>query len=261
MTDVVIGAGSGMGAAVARALAPDSRRLVLADRDGVAVARVAKELDGDPFHCDIAEPASVDRLAHHVGALGRLVVTAGLSPAMADGRTIVEVNLRGTDAVLQRFERLVGPGSVGVCFASIAAYQLPADPVVDSLLDAPDSPSLLDDLGGLGLLDHSGIAYAASKRGVVRLVERRAGIWGALGARLVSVSPGIIDTPMGRLEAEDPVARDLLARSALRRQGQADEVAAVVRFLASPEAAYVTGTDVLVDGGTVAAQRAQPPPG
>lgn len=254
-TDVVIGAGSGMGAAVARALAPDADRLVVADRNLDAVTQLASELGAEPFGCDVTDHPTIDRLAANVGSIGRLIVTAGLSPAMAPGRRIVAVNLLGTDAVVRRFEPLAGPGSVAVCFASIAAYQLPGDPGVEALLDRPDSPTVLDDLEALGLLDHPGIAYAVSKRGVVRLIERRARAWGAVGARLVSVSPGIVDTPMGRLEAEDPIAAGLVSASALGRQGQADEVAAVVRFLASADASYVTGSDVLVDGGTVAAQR------
>jgi NAD(P)-dependent dehydrogenase (short-subunit alcohol dehydrogenase family) len=138
----------------------------------------------------------------------------------------------------------------------MAAHLVPSDPAVDRVLDEPGSSTLLDDLDALGLVEHPGIAYAVSKRGVIRLVERRARVWGAAGARLVSVSPGVIDTPMGRLEdANEPSMATVVAESALRREGRADEVAAVAAFLASDAASFVTGTDVLVDGGTVAGQR------
>jgi NAD(P)-dependent dehydrogenase (short-subunit alcohol dehydrogenase family) len=254
-TDVVIGAGSGMGAAVAELLARRDRRLVLADRDEAAVAAVADGLAAEVVGCDITDERAVDALVAHTGTLGALVLTAGLSPTMAAGRRIVEVNLVATDRVVRAFERSIRAGSVGVCFASNSAYMIPADPAVDALLDDPSSPTLLDDLDALGLVEHSGLAYAISKRGVIRLVQRRARAWGALGARLVSISPGAIDTPMGRLEdANQPEMAGMVAGSALGREGRPTEVAAVAVFVASDAASYLTGTDVLVDGGVIASR-------
>jgi NAD(P)-dependent dehydrogenase (short-subunit alcohol dehydrogenase family) len=257
-TDVVIGAGSGMGAAVARLLVGRGNRLLLADRDETAATTIASGLAGNvqAVGCDITDEASVDSLVSQAGPLGALVVTAGLSPTMADGRRITEVNLVGMSRVVRAFESVLAPGSVAVCFASMAAAMVPTDPGVDAILDDPASPTLYDELGALGLLDHSGIAYAVSKRGVIRLVERQAKAWGAKGARLVSVSPGVIDTPMGRLEdANEPSMAGMVSASALQREGNPDELAAVVAFLVSDAASFITGTDILVDGGAVAAQR------
>jgi NAD(P)-dependent dehydrogenase (short-subunit alcohol dehydrogenase family) len=252
-TNVVIGAASGMGEAVARMLA-NKGPLILADRDIDAATKVAAELGGDcrALACDITDQASVDVLVEATDRLGALVLTAGLSPSMSDGRHILEVNLLGTDRVVHAFERVLHPGSVAVCFASSSAYLIPADSTIDQLLDEPSAASLAQ-LGAMGMLDHSGIAYAISKRGVIRLIQRHAGAWGAAGARLVSLSPGIIDTPMGRLEDKnEPAMSDMVATSAAGRQGRPEEVARVVAFLISKDASFIMGTDILVDGGMVA---------
>ena len=205
-----------------------------------------------PF--DITVAADIGALVRATGELGALVITAGLSPTMAPGRRIYEVNLFGMANVLEAFESALVPGSVAVCFASMAGHMIPPDPTVDAILDDPSSPTFFDDLTAAGLdPDITQIAYPASKRGVLRLVRRLAPAWGAHGARLLSVSPGIIDTGMGRQEAEhEPMMAEMVSSSPLARIARPEEVAAVAAFLTTDDASFMTGTDVLVDGGVIA---------
>jgi NAD(P)-dependent dehydrogenase (short-subunit alcohol dehydrogenase family) len=256
--NVVLGAASGMGAAVAALLAPRGP-LLLADVDAGRLDPIAADLDGEVAirTCDVTDAASVEALCDAAGRVGALVVTAGLSPSMADGRRIFEVNLLGLERVVRAFAPIVGEGSAAVCFASNAGHMIPPSDEVDAVLDDPLSAAFFDDLAAKGLdPDNPALAYALSKRGVVRLAQRHAAAWGAKGARTLSLSPGIVDTPMGRLEAENqPVMAQMIDSSALARMGRPEEVAAVAAFLVSDAASFLTGTDVLVDGGEIAGLR------
>lgn len=266
---VITGAAGGLGRAIARRLGA-RYRLVLVDvrEDSVAELREALVEEGYDVAlatvADVGDRDSVDRLAAtvaEVGTLGTVVHTAGLSPALADWERIVHVNLTGTAHVLDAFLPLAGSGSSAVCFASVAAHTFPASPEVDAILDDPYTVDLTTRLGPL-LGDTAETeffykvrAYGASKRGVVRLVERRVRDWAERGARIVSVSPGTVITPMGRREHEaNPLAAATADVTPLRRRGAPTDIAAAVDFLTSDLASYITGTDIRVDGGIVAAR-------
>jgi NAD(P)-dependent dehydrogenase (short-subunit alcohol dehydrogenase family) len=243
---VVTGAGSGMGRACVDRLRPTVDHLVAVDlRD--------PGIDGTVgVACDISDPDAVTALADRVRELGpfrALTHAAGLSPTMADPRRIVDVNLLGTVRLLDAFEPLAGDGSAAVCFSSSAGYlplELLGDELV-ALIQDPHAAGFLDRVEAL--LTDSGLAYAWSKKGVQLEAAKAAVRWGPRGARVVSLSPGLIDTPMGRQEfANQPVMQTMFDNTPLGRFGTADEIAAVVAFLLSDQAAYVSGIDVLVDG-------------
>jgi NAD(P)-dependent dehydrogenase (short-subunit alcohol dehydrogenase family) len=121
----------------------------------------------------------------------------------------------------------------------------------DERINAVRTPEAVASL--ISLVDSPSSAYTVSKRGVKLLVERMSRSFGARGARIASISPGIIDTPMGRAEMEKaPIMHDLVKNSALPRVGRAEEVAAMAVFLCTPAASFITGTDILVDGGKIA---------
>ena len=252
MTNIVIGAAAGMGAAVASMLASRGPLLVV-DRDVDALAEVARALDGDvrPFGCDITEPTQVDALVREIDRLEALVVTAGVSGAAAPGRLIYQVNLMGMARVLDAVEPFVGDGSVAVCFASLSGHRVPETPELMAVLEDPLSDGFFDDLVDLGIdPEDSQLAYSVSKRGVMRLVRRRAPSWGERGARILSLSPGSTDTEMSHRQQEaTPIQAEFIAKSPLGRRGSPEEQAAVACFLASPAASFMTGSDVLVDGG------------
>lgn len=256
---VVTGAASGMGRACAHRFAGRAR-LVLVDLDPAAVDAVSASTGGAPFAADVTDADRMAELASFVASTGRfgaLVHAAGISPTMADPARIFDVDLRGTALLLDAFDRLVVPGSVAVCFASIAASISTGggDPTIDAVLDDPLAADLVTRLGAVerSPLDDPALAYGWAKRGVVRLARRAAVDWGPRGGRVVSLSPGIIDTPMAAQEAAvQPMMSFMVEHTPLRREGRAEELAAVVDFLCSDDASYLTGVDIVVDGGVTA---------
>ena len=172
------------------------------------------------------------------------------------------MNLVGTELLLDAFQPLATAGSVAVCIASQAGHfgMTGATPEICALLDEPLARDLADRLEAAGVTLDPGTGYAMSKLGVIRAAVRLAPAWGARGARIVSLSPGIIETKMGTQEYEaQPVMATMVERTPLGRMGAAAEIASVVEFLCSDAASFITGTDLLVDGGSTGAMRALMP--
>jgi NAD(P)-dependent dehydrogenase (short-subunit alcohol dehydrogenase family) len=242
-----------MGAAVALQLASRGP-LVVADQDADGASRIASTLGGDvkACGCDVTDEAQIDALFASVDELGALVHTAGVSGGQAPGRRVLDVNLIGVARVLRAAEPLLRPGSVAVCIASQSGYMVPESPELFAVLEDPLQEAFLQKLEQFFDVDDPSLSYQVSKRGVHRLVRRLAAPWGARGARVMSVSPGINDTPMNRsLEERNPVMDQLIKGSPLGRRGTPDEIANVVSFITSDAASLLTGSDVLADGGMV----------
>jgi NAD(P)-dependent dehydrogenase (short-subunit alcohol dehydrogenase family) len=253
---VITGGAGGMGLASARRLAATGV-VLLADvsQSALEVASATLKADGidaETIVCDVSDEKDIAATVAAVGnrKLGALVHVAGLrlADSIAD---IFRVNVCGTRMLLDQFETLLQPGSVGICIGTLAAHTAQMIvPEIDALLQGGISDEALTALAAT-----TEQAYPLSKRAVLKMVEQRAKRWGLMGARLLTLSPGLIATPRGLAIMDNPNIKGMLQAAAIERLGYPDEIATVVEFLASEGASYITGTDILVDGGMLAAMR------
>ena len=217
---VIIGSGA-MGLAAARRLGP-ACRLLLADNSEVRLETAVRSLteDGhrvDATTVDVRDGASVSAVAaaaHATGTVTAVVHTAGVSPSQAGSSDIFAIDLVGTAHVIDRFLDVASPGTSLVCVASMSGYKTRLDPALESQLATTPTDQLFDiNLFDLGTPDTS-FAYSVAKRGVQLRVAAASLAWGRQGARVNSLSPGIICTPMSRAG----VCRGTRRRHALDRR-------------------------------------------
>lgn len=266
MTDVIVVIGPGsIGQAIARRVSA-GKKVVLADvriENAEAAAAVLSDAGFDvaTTTVDVASResvASLTRTATDFGNVTGLIHAAGVSPSQATPETILRVDLYGTALVLEEFGAVIARGGSGVVIASQSGHRLPGLPVEqnEALATTP-----VDALLSLPMLQPDQVrdplrAYQISKRGNVLRVMAEAVRWGRRGARLNAISPGIIMTPLANDELRGPRGagyRRMLDISAAGRAGTPDEVGQVGALLMGPDGAFITGSDILMDGGVTAA--------
>ena len=260
---VVIGAGS-IGQAIARRIGV-GKTILFADLNTDAAQAAATGLEGAGYttttgQVDVSSRDSVHTLAASAAELGtvmHLVHTAGLSPAQATPEAIIAVDLVGVAHALEAFGEIIGSGGSGIVIASQAGHMLPPLPAGQhqALATTPAA-----DLAALPFLQpdaitNSGMAYAIAKRANTIRVQAASVQWGDRGARLNSLSPGIIMTPLALDELNSPAGeayQRMIRASAAGRVGTPDEIGATAAFLMGRDGAFITGTDLLIDGGVIA---------
>lgn len=261
---VITGGGSGMGLEVAK-LVDRNQKIILVGRTLSKLENALNELkelgiDAESYAADASDRESIEKLAQYAASLGTIktvIHSAGVSPHMADGEKIFAINAIGTINVDEIFAPLMNEGGCILNVASMAGHMLPSgqEPIqmYQLALSSPDAlmAAAKQMLTNVPEAQVTGTAYTISKNFVLWYTRQEAVKYGAKGLRVVSISPGTFSTPMGNLEGEE--AASFAKMGALKRVGDPKEIAEMMAFMVSDKASYLTGTDILYDGGSIAA--------
>ena len=259
---VITGGGSGMGLAAAKCM-PKDKIIVVTGRTMSKLEKAVKELEALGYEayaktCDTSNRQQVRALAEYAASLGEIknvINSAGLSPAMAKPEQLIRVNALGTVYINQEFSKLMKAGSVIVDVSSNSAYMIPGFLANEKTFALADTNEELFVKKVLGLPNKlkgyqaSGLAYGLSKKFVIWYAAKCAYEYGKKGIRVCSLSPGLIATDMGNLEAEE--GGNLLATTTEKRMGKPEELGFALATVADERNGYLAGVDVLVDGGSV----------
>ena len=265
MKDVILWTGAGqIGMAIARRIGY-GKKIVVGDKsldNAKAIATIMNNAgyDVEPVVCDISSRESILALiskAQEYGEITGLINAAGVSPSQAPVETILKVDLYGTAVLLEEVGKVINQGGCGITVSSQSGWRMPAlTPEQDEwLATAPTEDLLTADFLQPQNIRDTLHAYQLAKRCNVKRVMGEAPRWGKRGARVNSVSPGIIVTPLAIDEFNGPRGdfyKNMFAGCPAGRPGTADEVAAIVELMMSPQGAFITGSDFLIDGGATA---------
>ena len=265
MKKVMILTGAGqIGMAIARRMG-HGMKIIVGDRNRANAEAICTTINNAGFDClpfemDISSRDSIKAIiakAQEYGEITMLINAAGVSPSQAPIETILRVDLYGTAVLLEEVGKVIAEGGVGVTISSQSGHRMPAlSPEKDWQLAMTPTEELLK----LDILQPENIkdtlhAYQMAKRCNVKRVMSEAVQWGKRGARINSISPGIIVTPLAIDEFNGPRGdfyKNMFAKCPAGRPGTADEVANVAELLMSDKATFITGSDFLCDGGATA---------
>lgn len=261
---VVTGGGSGMGLEVAKLLGKN-HKIILVGRTVTKLEHAIQELsalgmDAQAYPADASDRESVRKLAQYATKQGNvkiLIHAAGISPHMADALKIFHINAIGTIYMDEAFMEIMDKGSCILNVSSMSAYMLPSEQAPRqiyrlALNDVTAFQSAMQQvIQSVPQEQQAGMAYTISKNFVVWYTSKLALPCGEKGIRIVSISPGTFKTPMGEVEGEQ--AASFALQGALKRLGDPEEIAKMMAFMVSDDCSYLTGVDILYDGGSIAA--------
>lgn len=263
--DVMLLTGAGqIGMAIARRLGAD-KKIIIGDKNlhnaqNIAQIMTNAGFDAEAVEMDLSSRDSIKNMiayAQKYGEIAMLVNAAGVSPSQAPIETILKVDLYGTAVLLEEAGKVIKRGGAGVTISSQSGHRMPAlTPEQDEQLACTPTEDLLK----LDLLQPENIrdtlhAYQLAKRCNVKRVMAEAVKWGERGARINSISPGIIVTPLAIDEFNGPRGdfyKNMFAKCPAGRPGTADKVANVAELMMTSAGAFITGSDFLIDGGATA---------
>jgi NAD(P)-dependent dehydrogenase (short-subunit alcohol dehydrogenase family) len=261
---VITGGGSGIGLATARAMGEKGYYVLLVGRTGKklddAVAQLRGEgIDAGSFICDISERLSTQQLASaalDIGEVKVVIHAAGMSPQMGDAQKIMETNALGTININDAFYEVMSGDGCIIDTSSISAYLAPKFIMpkrVYKLSRADRGKFMKKMMRRVNIFPKKvrpGVAYGVSKNFVIWFAKTDAARFGEKGIRVLSITPGNFETPMGALEKDE--AMTYIKFNAIKRLGQPEEIAQLYAAAADDRMGFLTGTDILCDGGCVA---------
>lgn len=261
---VITGGGSGIGFAAAKIMGEQGFHVILAGRTAGKLEKAVAELriagaEAEAFTCDVSDRESTRALSQNAAERGKVQVVihaAGMSPHMGDARNIMEANALGTVHVNDAFYGVMHDGGCIIDTSSMSAYLTPQFimPKHSYRLSRIDHDKFMKKMmRRVNLFPQkvrSGVAYGVSKNFVVWFAKTDAARFGQKGVRVLSITPGNFETPMGELEKEE--AMTYVKYNAIKRLGNPEEIAQLYAAAADDRMGYLTGTDILCDGGCVA---------
>lgn len=253
---VITGAAGGIGRSCAYAMR--DYKLVVTDYSQDVVDKLVTELRSEGIDAlghaaDITNRESIEELKNHAlrqGNFKAVIHTAGVSGATKDIKRVFDINLKATDTIIDVFHDISRKDSVIVLIASMMGHSVPPNPVYDEALRNPNKK------GAFSIVEpfvdnNSDLMYNFTKRGVLLLCEDNVMRFGNMGARIVTISPGVVFSPMVKQAWNDhPEIMEAQRRmTPAGRYGVPEDIAEVAKFLISDAADFITGTDIMVDGG------------